>query len=126
MAYGVASNIVKRRLYVDSAGLVTRDLDPFVAQIMQEIDVDVSSHQSKTLDDITLQDFDLVIALTNQSYNHLLSLLADSDTQLEFWPTEDPSSSMGNRQMVMEGYRTVRRELDDKIKNRLKFLSVSE
>ncbi|WND04042.1 hypothetical protein QGN29_06595 [Temperatibacter marinus] len=121
LAYALADQYAKRRIYIDSAGLVTRELDPFVAQVMHEIGYDLTDHKAKTLQDLTLEDFDLVISLTSQSYDRLLSKLADSDTEVEFWPTEDPCMMEGNRSQIMEVYRKVRDELSARIEKRLSF-----
>lgn len=121
MAYGLADSHAKRRVFVDSAGLENRDLDPFVAQVMREWGYDLMGHHSKTIDDVTPSDFDLVVALTDQSYNAMLDVLKDADTALEFWPTADPCLAEGNRQQVMDAFRLVRDDLDKRIKSRLVF-----
>lgn len=121
MAFALADQYVKRRFYVDSAGLVSRALDPFVAQVMREEGYDLSDHHPKTLQHLTLNDYDLIVALTSQSYDHLLQKLADEETEIEFWPTVDPCAVEGNREQIMDAYRSVRRDLKRRIEQRFPF-----
>ena len=51
MAEGLLKYLLGHRIYVDSAGLRGREVDPFVVAIMDEIGIDLSRHRPKTSGD---------------------------------------------------------------------------
>jgi len=117
MAKVLAERYCKRRIFVESAGLIAGVLDPFSVAAMAEEDMDISNHKAQTLTDIDIQLFDLVIALTEESRDHVAS--KTPDVMLEYWATPDPSDSEGNRNQVMDSYRLVRDHLEVRIADRL-------
>ncbi len=121
MAYGLAEAYCKRRIYVDSAGLIAGPLDGFSVAALGELDIDISEHESKTLKDIKVKDFDLIVALTTQTYERLLTMLQGTDVALEFWPTSDPCKIEGKREEILDGFRKVRDKLRTQIRARVKF-----
>ena len=46
-----------------SAGIERHGLNPMAVEVMQEIGIDISAHESKTLDDLEDLNFDYVIAV---------------------------------------------------------------
>ena len=46
-----------------SAGIETHGLNPHAVTVMQEAGVDISGHESKTLDQIEIDDIDLVVTV---------------------------------------------------------------
>ncbi len=121
MAEALAARHSKRRLFVDSVGLIAGNLDPFSVAAMEEGGMDISDHQPKPLSSIDISLFDLVIALTPESRDHIEKTRNGSKFQLEFWPTPDPSDSEGNRNQVIDSYRLVRERLETMIADRFPF-----
>jgi protein-tyrosine-phosphatase len=117
MARALAEQHSKRRIFIASAGLIAGALDPFSVAAMAEHDIDIASHQAQTLADIDINLFDLVIALTEESRDHVAKVYPDIN--LEYWSTPDPSDSEGNRNQVMDSYRLVRDHLEVRIADRL-------
>ncbi|MBL4639722.1 MAG: hypothetical protein JKY57_04250 [Kordiimonadaceae bacterium] len=120
MAEALAAKHCKRRLYIDSAGLIAGSLDPFSVAAMAEESVDIEDHNAKTLADIDLTQFDLIVALTEESRDRAVKK-AGPDTVIEYWVTPDPSDSEGNRNQVMDSYRLVRDHLECRIADRFLF-----
>lgn len=120
MAEALADKHCKRRVFVESAGLIAGALDPFSVAAMAEEGVDIESHEAKTLSDVDLTLFDLVIALTEESRDKVAPSLS-SETRLEYWATPDPSDAEGNRNQVMDSYRLVRDHLECRIADRFLF-----
>lgn len=120
MAEALANKHCKRRVFVESAGLIAGALDPFSVAAMAEEGVDIEDHAAQTLADIDLTSFDLVIALTEESRDRVASMLRP-DTTLEYWATPDPSDAEGNRNQVMDSYRLVRDHLECRIADRFLF-----
>lgn len=121
MAEALAKRHSKRRLFVESVGLIAGALDPFSVAAMAEEKIDISDHEPKTLSDIDLSAFDLVVALTPESYDYITKLMPGENSRLEYWPTPDPSDAEGNREQVMDSYRLVRDHLECRIADRFPF-----
>lgn len=62
MAHGWAKAL-KPELTVESAGLEAHGLNPNAVAVMAEAGVDISDHQSQTLDDLNDLDFDVVFTV---------------------------------------------------------------
>ncbi|UTW59398.1 arsenate reductase ArsC [Kordiimonas sp. SCSIO 12603] len=119
MASALASKHSKRRVFVESSGLIAGALDPFSVSAMAEIGIDIADHNPKTLADVDITLFDLVITLTEESRDMITNKYPD--VALEFWATPDPSDAEGNRDQVMDSYRLVRDHLETRIADRLQF-----
>jgi len=117
MARALAERHCRRRIFIASAGLIAGSLDPFSVAAMAETDIDISEHKAQTLADVDINLFDLVIALTEESRDHVAKHFPDAP--LEYWATPDPSDSEGNRNQVMDSYRLVRDHLEVRIADRL-------
>lgn len=117
MAKALAERHTKRRIFAESAGLIAGSLDPFSVAVMDEEGIDISAHKAKTLNEVEVGLFDLVIALTEESRDLVSKKFPD--TTLEYWVTPDPSDSEGNRNQVMDSYRLVRDHLEVRIADRL-------
>lgn len=121
MAEALANRHCKRRIFIDSVGLIAGNLDPFSVAAMAEDGIDISSHEPKQFGAIDLSVFDLVIALTPESRDHIEKTRKTADFELEYWPTPDPSDSEGNRNQVIDSYRLVRDRLETMIADRFPF-----
>ncbi len=120
MASALASKHSKRRIFIESGGLIAGALDPFSVSAMQEVDIDISDHHPKTLNDIDISLFDLVVSLTEESRDQITKKYPD--TLVEYWATPDPSDAEGNRNQVLDSYRLVRDHLETRIADRLNFI----
>jgi len=121
MAQGLANHQWKRRVFVDSVGLIAGLLDPFSVTVMKELNINIATRPPRALNEIDPSKFDIVVALTPQSYDKLKTLLAGARTRLEYWPTFDPCDNDGNRDQVIEAYRSVRDQLEARIGDLLSF-----
>lgn len=121
MAEALAYKHSKRRMFVESVGLVAGALDPFSVAVMAEEGINIEDHQAKTLADVDIRLFDRIIALTQESYNHIKKLDIGPETTLEFWSTPDPSDAEGNRDQMMDSYRLVRDRLEVQIADNFPF-----
>lgn len=120
MAEALLKRHSKRRVFVESAGLIAGTLDPFSVSALKEEGIDISAHKALTLADVDLSAFDLVIALTQEAHSQLTKG-TPADTMIEFWATPDPSDTEGNRSQIMESYRLVRDHLEVRIADRFPF-----
>lgn len=101
---------------IDSAGVYEGGLDPFVEIVMGELGVSMHDHEPKTLDDVDLSKFDVVIALTPEAAIEARRHLPRAS--IEFWDTENPSEERGGRDAIISAYRGVRDALTEKLRRR--------
>ena len=104
------------RLYVDSCGLKPQDeLDPFMLQVMDELGADLSTHRSKSFDDLDDGSFDLVVSLTPEAQHRAVEMSRGRAVVIEYWPTTDPTLVEGSRDVRLAAYRITRDELRRRI-----------
>jgi protein-tyrosine-phosphatase len=107
-----------RTIYVQSAGVHPGEVDPFMVLVMEEIGLDLSRHRPRRFDDLEDDYFDLVISLSPEAQHRAVELTRDRATELEFWPTPDPSWTTGARSQILDAYRDVRDSLLKRISRR--------
>jgi len=52
---------------VKSAGLESHGVNPFAVQVMREISIDISNNQSKKIDELKLEEFNILITVCNNA-----------------------------------------------------------
>ena len=52
MAEGILKFLHGTRIYVDSVGVRSLDVDGFAVTVMDEIGIDITGHRAKTFDDL--------------------------------------------------------------------------
>jgi protein-tyrosine-phosphatase len=88
---------------------------------MNEIGIDVSRHKPITfeeLEDLEGLNFDLIVTLSPPAHHKALDLTRTLATDVEYWPTPDPTAIEGTREQKLEAYRAVRDELMRRIRER--------
>jgi protein-tyrosine-phosphatase len=119
MAEGLARAILGQRIYVDSAGLSTESLDPFAVAALAELGIDIRDHNTQGFDDIAVDEFDMIVALSPEALARAQELTRHSSVALEYWPTDDPTIDQGgSRESRMSAYRAVRDGLARRIRDR--------
>jgi len=63
MAEGWARHLKPHEIAAYSAGIEKHGLNPLAVRVMAEAGVDIGHHTSKTVDELPLRDFDMVITL---------------------------------------------------------------
>jgi len=101
---------------VDSAGVYEGGLDPFVEIVMGELGVPMEGHEPKTLKNVDLGSFDLVVTLTPEAAGEARRFLPRE--KIEFWDTENPSEERGGREEILNAYRRVRDALKTRLEQR--------
>jgi len=110
-----------RGLYVQSAGVRPGEPNPFAVAVMEEIGIDISSHQPWLVDELEDWEgfnFDLIITLAPEAHHRALEMTATLATDVEYWPTQDPVGTEGRRELQLDAYRAIRDELMRKIRAR--------
>src|ERR1700709_2319228 len=110
MAESLLQRMFPHPLYVKPAGVKKGELDPFAVAVMAELGQDISGHKPTTfevLDDWEGLNFDLIITLSPEAHHKALELTRRLAADVEYWPTQDPTSIEGNREHKRQAYREV-------------------
>src|ERR1700704_6695661 len=110
MAESLLKQMSPQGLYVKPAGAKKGELDPFAVAVMAELGQDISGHKPITfeeLDDWEGLNFDLIITLSPEAHHKALELTRTLAADVEYWPTQDPTSAEGNREQKLQAYREV-------------------
>jgi protein-tyrosine-phosphatase len=110
MAASLLQQMFPQGLYVRSAGVKKGELDPFAVAVMAELGQDISAHKPVTfeeLEDWEGLNFDLIITLSPEAHHKALELTRTLAADVEYWPTQDPTNTEGNREQKLQAYREV-------------------
>jgi protein-tyrosine-phosphatase len=118
MAAAILKHLAGRRIYVDSAGVRAGEPDPFAIAVMEELGIDMSKHKPVSLAGVHDTSFDLIVTLAPEAHHKALETVSGFAVDIEYWPTQDPSVAIGNREQTLDAYRAVRDGLFAKIKAR--------
>jgi len=104
------------RVFVDSCGITPRgDVDPFVEAVLAEVGSGLGRHGAQAFDDMEDGSFDLIICLTSEALARAEALAKGRATEVEYWPTDDPTAAAGSRSQALDAYRGVREALRRRI-----------
>lgn len=95
MAEAIARRHFGHRLYVESAGVSPRPLDPLAVEVMHEIGIDIRQHQTRSFNRLLDTSFDLVVSFSADADVEARDLARTAAVETEFWPTADPGFDLG-------------------------------
>ncbi len=117
MAEGLINHDLGDYFEAFSAGTEATQVNPLAAKVLQEIDIDVSQHYSKTLVDFSGQPFDFVITLCSDADEKCPRFIGGVErVHIGF---DDPSRNTGEEAEVLPDYRRVRDDIRDRIEKYL-------
>ncbi|MBT3992073.1 MAG: arsenate reductase ArsC [Rhodospirillaceae bacterium] len=115
MAEGILKKLHGDRIYVDSVGVRAGEQDGFMVEVMAEIDIDLSNHQSKTFATLEDTSFDMIISLSPEAQHSAVELTRWMSCEVVYWPTFDPDAIRGRREARLDGFRQIRDDIYQKI-----------
>jgi protein-tyrosine-phosphatase len=118
MAAALLRHLAGRGVYVESAGVRAGELDPLAVEAMDEIGLAIKAHKPRRFEDLEDGSFDLVITLSPEAQHKAVELTRTAATQVEYWPTMDPTAVEGSREQRLTAYRSVRDQLLERLKGR--------
>ena len=121
MAAAILRYLAGKQIYVRSGGVRAGEIDPFAVAAMEEIGIDIAKHHPRAIEDLEDTSFDLIITLAPEAHHKALELTRTMAVDVEYWPTMDPSAVTGNREQILQSYRSVRDQLFERIKARFGF-----
>src|SRR3712207_2491670 len=117
MAEGLLRHLAGDRFEVMSAGTEAAHVRPLAIRAMDEIGVDISSQESKTLERYLREPFDYVITVCDDA-NEACPFFPGASNRLH-WSFEDPSRAGGSEEERLAIFRRVRDEIREHIEQEL-------
>lgn len=116
MAEGLCRALRGDQISPLSAGIEKHGLNPNAVRVMAEIDIDISGHSSKTLEDLGDAEFDYVVTVCGHA--HETCPWFPAKTAVVHHGFDDPPAlarEAASEQEALEHYRRVRDEIRDYI-----------
>lgn len=116
MAEGLCRKYWGNQLNVYSAGTKKHGMNQRAVKVMKEIGIDISTHYSKTTDEIADVQFDYVITVCDSAHENCPYFPGGKIIHIGF---EDPpalTKDMVDEEAILEIYRRVRDEIEAAIK----------
>jgi len=120
MAEGLLRRLAHEQFEVASAGVSPTQVRPEAIAVMTEIGIDISQHQSKSVDEFVGQEFDYVITVCDNANEQCP--IFPGNTKRIHWSFEDPAAAQGDEQARLAVFRRVR----DEIQQRLRLFVVND
>ncbi len=118
MAEALAGRRLSPETFIDSAGVEPGLVNPFAVAVMDEIGLDIRSHRARTFDELPDCSFELVVALSEDAFRAAKSFAAGSAAAVEYWDVPDPTLNEGSREQRLAAFRSVRGDLEARIRER--------
>jgi arsenate reductase len=117
MAEGLLRHLAGDRFEAVSAGTQATSVKPEAIQAMAELGVDISGQSSKTLERYLGEPFDHVVTVCDDA-NEACPVFPGARSRLH-WSFRDPSRAEGSEEERLEVFRTVRDEIQARIREEL-------
>jgi arsenate reductase (thioredoxin) len=117
MAEGLLRHLVGDRFEAYSAGTEATYVRPLAIRAMDEIGVDISGQESKSLDRYLDEPFDYVITVCDDA-NEACPFFPGATTRLH-WSLPDPSAAKGSEEGRLAVFRSVRDGIRDRMQAEL-------
>jgi arsenate reductase len=120
MAQAWANHLKPDTIQAYSAGVAPTALDKYAVKVMAEIGIDISSHHSKHIDDLTDIKFDYVFTVCDSAAKNCPSFTGRAEKIIHA-PFEDPPQLAKNEKdenQKLNHYRKVRDQIKNFIQNK--------
>ena len=117
MAEGLMRALAGDRLDAMSAGTVATRARLLAIRAMEEVGIDISSQESKTLDRYLKEPFDYVITVCDNA-NEACPFFPGATNRLH-WSFEDPSKAEGSEEERLAVFRGIRDLIKDRVQAEL-------
>ena len=117
MAEGLLRTLAGDRFGAHSAGTEATHVRPLAVRAMNEVSVDITGQESKTLERYLEEPFDYVITVCDDA-NEACPFFPGARNRLH-WSIEDPSQADGSEDERLAIFRRVRDEIRERIEQEL-------
>jgi arsenate reductase len=108
MAEGLLNHFCSERFHAESAGVTKTHVHPLALQVMEEIDIDISHHRSKQIDQFKHAQFDYVVTVCDSSKETCPFFPGKHVINKGF---TDPPSGSGSFEDKVSAFRIIRDEI---------------
>ena len=116
MAEALAGGWLGSGITIDSAGVEPGPLNPFAVAVMDEIGLDIRNHRATTFEELSDNSFELIIALSETAYREAKDWAMLPFVTVEYWNMVDPTLGEGSREQRLFAFRSVRDDLEARIR----------
>lgn len=104
------------RFEVHSAGLEPKGLNPYTIRVMAEMGIELSGHRSKDVTEyLGKTSFRYLIIVCDQAERNCPTTFLGALQRLS-WPFNDPAAVQGSEAEMLEKFRAVRDQMDERIR----------
>ncbi len=115
MAEGLLNHLYGDRFAAFSAGTEKTSIHPLAIKAMKRIGIDISHHQSKTVESYGNQEFDFVITVCDRARETCPYIPTKNESF--HWSFDDPAAAIGTEAEKRAVFERVRGEIKEKIVN---------
>ena len=95
-------------IFVDSCGVSPGNPDGFAITVMEEIGINMNTHQPKSFDDLDSAFYDVIISFSPEAHEAAVALTQSMDCETLYWPVDNLANLTGARNERLRAYRHVR------------------
>lgn len=107
IAEGIARSLAPAGLKVSSAGSEPSQVRPQAIRVLEEVGIDISSHRSKSVNDVDPSTVQAVITLCAEEVCPVFL----GKAWRAHWGLPDPAGAQGDEEQVLDAFRSTRDEL---------------
>jgi arsenate reductase len=117
MAEGLLRDLAGERFEVMSAGTQATHVRPQAIRVMDEIGIDISGQESKTLERYLGEPFEYMVTVCDDA-NEACPVFPGANNRLH-WSFEDPAAAHGSEDERLGVFRKVRDQIKERIEREL-------
>ena len=114
MAEAFLNKLCGDKYKAESAGVTPTQINPYVAKVMAEIGVDLSTHRSKSIMEFQGKTFDYVVTVCDSARELCPFFTGEKEMHKSF---PDPTAFKGAEAEVLPKVRAVRDEIKEWVEN---------
>ena len=80
----------------------------FAIAVMEEIGIDINTHQPKSFEDLEFAFYDVIISFSPEAHEAAVALTQSMDCETLYWPIDNLANLTGSRDERLRAYRHVR------------------
>ena len=96
------------KIFADSCGVSPGNPDGFAIAVMEEIGINLNTHQPKSFDDLDSAFYDVIISFSPEAHEAAVALTQSMDCETLYWPVDNLANLTGSRDERLRAYRHVR------------------
>ena len=114
MAEAFLNKLCGDKYKAESAGVTPTQVNPYVAKVMAEIGIDLSTHRSKSIMEFEGKTFDYVVTVCDSARETCPFFPGEKEMHKSF---PDPAAFKGSEEEILPKVRVVRDEIKEWVEN---------